>query len=121
MEHHGDCENNYNWCSWNIPQRIGTGTGRLDNKQANQVSSGITRHYVVAFVCLDFCLTRYQSAQFIRRTFTLTKTRVISVLNEIVDGIFKFIYQSDMSFFSSSTLKTWPYTKVFFKIVCNFI
>ena len=35
--------------------------------QANHVSSGIIRHYVIAFVCLHFCLTGYQSAQFIRR------------------------------------------------------
>ena len=35
--------------------------------QANHVSSGITRHYVVAVICLHFCLTGYQSAQFIRR------------------------------------------------------
>ena len=37
------------------------------SQQANHVSSGIIRHYVVAFVCLHFCLTGYQSAQFIRR------------------------------------------------------
>ena len=37
------------------------------SQQANHVSSGIIRHYVVAFVCLLFYLTGYQSAQFIRR------------------------------------------------------
>ena len=37
------------------------------SQQANHVSSGIIRHYVVAFVCLHFYLTRYQSAQFIQR------------------------------------------------------
>ena len=37
------------------------------NQQANDVSSGIIRHYVVAFVCLDFCLTGYQNAQLITR------------------------------------------------------
>ena len=36
------------------------------NQQANHTSSGLIWHYVVAFVCLHFCLTRYQSAQFIR-------------------------------------------------------
>ena len=35
--------------------------------QANNVCSGIKRHYIVAFVCLQFCLTGYQSAQFIQR------------------------------------------------------
>ena len=35
--------------------------------QTNNVSSGIIRHYVAAFVCLHFCLTGYQSAQFVRR------------------------------------------------------
>ena len=34
------------------------------SQQANHVSSGIIRHYVVTFVCLHFCLPRYQSAQF---------------------------------------------------------
>ena len=33
----------------------------------NHVSSEIIRHNVVAFVCLHFCLTRCQSAQFIQR------------------------------------------------------
>ena len=37
------------------------------SQQTNHVSSGIIRHYVVAFVCLHFCLTGYQRAQFIRR------------------------------------------------------
>ena len=36
------------------------------SQQANYISSGIIRHYVVAFVCLHFCLTGYQSAQFIQ-------------------------------------------------------
>ena len=34
---------------------------------ANHDSPGIIRHYVIAFVCLHFCLSGYQSAQFIRR------------------------------------------------------
>ena len=37
------------------------------SQQTNHFSPGIIRHYVVAFVCLRFCLTGYQSAQFIRR------------------------------------------------------
>ena len=37
------------------------------SQQANHVPSGFIRHYIVAFVCLYFCLTGYQSAQFIRR------------------------------------------------------
>ena len=37
-------------------------------QQGNPVSPGIIRHYVVGFVCLHFCLTGLQSAQFIRRT-----------------------------------------------------
>ena len=39
----------------------------LLSQQANHVSSGIIRHYVVAFICLHFCLTGYLSAQFIWR------------------------------------------------------
>ena len=37
------------------------------SQQANHIRLGIIRHYVVAFVCLHFWLTGYQSAQFIRR------------------------------------------------------
>ena len=37
------------------------------SQQVNHVSSGIIRHYVVVFVCLHFCLSRYQRAQFIQR------------------------------------------------------
>ena len=37
------------------------------SQQANHGGVGIIKHYVVAFVSLHFCLTGYQSAQFIRR------------------------------------------------------
>ena len=37
------------------------------SQQMNHVSSGIIRHFVATFVCLHFCLTGYQSAQFVRR------------------------------------------------------
>ena len=37
------------------------------SQQANHVSSGIIRHYVVPFVCLRFRLTGQQSAPFVRR------------------------------------------------------
>ena len=40
--------------------------------QANHVSSGIIRYYVVTFSCLHFCFTGYQSAQFIRRALHYT-------------------------------------------------
>ena len=33
MEHKGDDDTNCNWCTWNNPQRIGIGTGRLGNKR----------------------------------------------------------------------------------------
>ena len=39
----------------------------LLSQQVNNNSPGIIRHYVVASVCLHFCLTGYQRAQFIRR------------------------------------------------------
>ena len=35
------------------------------SQQTNHISSGIIRHYLVAFVHLHLCLTKYQSAQFI--------------------------------------------------------
>ena len=36
-------------------------------QQSTYVSSEITMHYVSTFACFTFCLTGYQSAQFIRR------------------------------------------------------
>ena len=33
MEREGDGYTSYNWCSWNKPQRISKGTGRLGNKK----------------------------------------------------------------------------------------
>ena len=37
------------------------------SQQVNPISSRIVMHYVVSFVCLHFCFTRYQSAQLIQR------------------------------------------------------
>ena len=39
----------------------------LLSQQVTHVSSGIIRHFLVAFVCLYVCLTGYQCLQFIRR------------------------------------------------------
>ena len=36
MENEGDGGTNSNWSTWNIPQRIGTKTGRLGNKQTSR-------------------------------------------------------------------------------------
>ena len=36
MEHESDGDDNYNWCTWNNPQRIGTGTGRLRNQRTSE-------------------------------------------------------------------------------------
>ena len=33
MEHESDGDTNYKWCTWNNPQMIGKGTGRLGNKR----------------------------------------------------------------------------------------
>ena len=35
MEHESDGDTNYNWYTWNNPQMIGKGTGRLENKRAS--------------------------------------------------------------------------------------
>ena len=35
MEHEGDDDTICNWCTWNNPQRIGKGTGKLENKNTN--------------------------------------------------------------------------------------
>ena len=35
MEHDGDGDTNFNWCTWNNPQRIDKGTKRVGNKRAN--------------------------------------------------------------------------------------
>ena len=33
MEHESDSDSNCSWCTWNDPQRIGTGSWRLGNKR----------------------------------------------------------------------------------------
>ena len=33
MEHDSDGDTSCNWCTWNNPQRIDKGTGRLGNKR----------------------------------------------------------------------------------------
>ena len=35
MEHQGDGDINCNWCTWNNPQRIDKGTGRLGKKRTS--------------------------------------------------------------------------------------
>ena len=35
MEHEGDGDTNYNWCSWNNSQKIGKGTGRFEDKRTS--------------------------------------------------------------------------------------
>ena len=55
------------------------------SQQVNHISSGIIRHHVVTFVCLHFCLTIYQSAQFIWRTL------------HYASGSHKFLCQSAQS------------------------
>ena len=36
MEHEGDSDTSCGWCIWNIPQRIGERTGRLQNKSTSR-------------------------------------------------------------------------------------
>ena len=31
MEHEGDSDTNYNWCTWNDPQRLGKKAGKVGN------------------------------------------------------------------------------------------
>ena len=35
MEHEGDGDTSYNWCTWNNPERLGKGTEQLGNKRAS--------------------------------------------------------------------------------------
>ena len=35
MEHEGDGDTSCNWCTWNSPKRLGTGTGRFRNKRTS--------------------------------------------------------------------------------------
>ena len=35
MEHGGDGDTNSIWCTWNNPQSIGKGTGRLGNERSD--------------------------------------------------------------------------------------
>ena len=36
MEHEGDVDTNYNWCSRNCLQKLGKGTGRIRNQKKNR-------------------------------------------------------------------------------------
>ena len=36
MEYESDGDTNCNWCTWSNPQRIGKGTGRLENKRISK-------------------------------------------------------------------------------------
>ena len=56
-----DTQDTSSW-EWNPPNFIS-----LLSPQATYVSSGIITHYVLAFICLHFCVTRYQSAPFVTR------------------------------------------------------
>ena len=64
----------------------------LLSQQANHVSSGIIRHYVLAFVCLHFCLTRYQSAQFSRRAFHIASGNCKFLRQGVHIYIYIYIY-----------------------------
>ena len=35
MEHESDSDTNFNWCAWYSHQRIGTGTGGLENMRTS--------------------------------------------------------------------------------------
>ena len=43
MVHNCDGDTNCGWCTWNNPQRIGKGTGRLGNKR----TSGDHPNYII--------------------------------------------------------------------------
>ena len=36
VEHEGDYDTNYDWQTWNGPQMLGKGTGRIGNQSSNQ-------------------------------------------------------------------------------------
>ena len=36
MEPEGNCDTNYNWCTWNNPQRVVKGTGKLRNLRTSR-------------------------------------------------------------------------------------
>ena len=56
----------WSW-DWNPPNLMFESVSyRSANKRTTSIS-GVIRRYVVAFVSLYFCITGYQSAQFIRR------------------------------------------------------
>ena len=40
MEHEGNDDTNCGWCTWDNPQRIGKGTGRLGNKRTSRDHPG---------------------------------------------------------------------------------
>ena len=36
MEYEGDSDTNCNWCTWNIPQKLGKRAGRVGNQGMSQ-------------------------------------------------------------------------------------
>ena len=61
--------------------------------QLSYASSGIIRHYVVDFVCFTFCLTGYQSAQFLRNVLDYTSGSCKFLRQSVqAPGIYIYIY-----------------------------
>ena len=78
------------------------------SQQTNHVSSGIIRHYVAALVCLHFCLTGYQSAQFVRRAL------------HYASGKRKFLHQSARSTLGSVYIYIYMYMCVCVCVCFNY-
>ena len=64
MEHDGDVDTNYNWCTWNNPQRIGKGTAKLGNKMTSWDHP-------------DYNIIKKRSGVLRRLTVTQTTTKII--------------------------------------------
>ena len=48
MEHEDGGDTYWGWCTWDTPQRISKGTGRLENKKRGQVVTLQIQHYMLS-------------------------------------------------------------------------
>ena len=83
----------------------------------NHVSSGIIRHYVVAFVCLYFYLTGYKSGQFIRRALHCASGRgkFLRQIAQSCGGAYTVIDRQTVSLNHNSSV--WLYIYIYIIVI----
>ena len=90
LEHEGDNDTNYNWCTWNDPQRIGKGTGRLGNK---------TSGYHLDYSIIKISQNTKKSSGDLRR-FAVTQTPVenhqLTLVGKTLKGVIIIIINNPL-------------------------